>query len=373
MLGGSCSPCCGCAQESLYALWQSLLMVSCDVTLGGNLPKRDAATLGTAFWSDVDQPFTPASLDQFYASRWNSSYFESYKAFPDISGTYSLALDMSSSITIPFTNLASFPVTGWSESGQVGNALFTSKDEFVEIYVSLTTSQIGSDNGTALSNLESNPYFWPASKCFVSHRVLILAKPQGAYSQGIPPALSASRRTASGTNPYSSAARTFSIESLSPPYVFTQLNNSNPSYFNDSSNAIPRIAPSGAWDSAINPNTSILDGSDWKVSPIGYASRITSATTRDVSSSVVTYSHPSTVGFGEFEKTSWLSGDTVLYGTRTYVKFIENLQTADIYWPMESVPQYRGVLFNATYSQSSKSLRKEFAGTSATISLRVNT
>jgi hypothetical protein len=362
-----------CTQESLYTLWQSLLGVSCGVTLGGNLPKRDAATLGTAFWSDVDQPFTPGSLDQFYASRWNSSYFESYKAFPDISGTYYLALDMSSSITLPFGNRASFPVTGWSESGQVGNATFTSKNEFVEIYVSLTTSQIGSDNGTVLSDLESNPYFWPASNCFVSHRVVVVAKPQGAYSQGLPPSLSTSRRTASGTNPYSSATRTFSIESLSPPYVFTQLSNSNPSYFYDSTNAIPRIATSGAWDYAINPNTSILDNSDWRVSPIGFGAVITSATTRDVSSSVVTYSHPSSVGNGEFQKTSWLSGDTVLYGTNTYVKFIQNLQTADIYWPIESASQNRGVLFNATYSQSSKCLRQEFAGTSATISLQVNT
>jgi hypothetical protein len=277
---------------------------------------------------------------------------------------------MSTSITLPYGLRPSFPTTGWNDSAQSGNATFTSKNEFVEIYVSLTTTPFGSDNGTVLSNLESNPYFWPTSLCFVNYKVIVVAKPQSAYSQGIPPALSRSRHTASGTSPFSTGTRTFSIESLSPPYVFTLLNSGLNSYFHDASNSIPKIASSGAWDYALDPNTTLLDHSDWRTEPIAYGAGPISTTTRQVSSSSVTYNHLPAIGNAEFQKTSWLNGDTVTYGTSANVKFIQNLEATDIY--SASSGPIVGVFFNATYSSASKSLRKETASTSATISLQVN-
>jgi len=126
MLGGSCSPCCGCSPSTAHSLWQSLTAKTFNVSFSTSIPKCDAATIANRAYSELAQYGSPLDLtynvnNTIYGYAFTSTQRDGFTEFVEGHDAYSqaslaLALDMSSTAWNATTNTgtikfvyASFP------------------------------------------------------------------------------------------------------------------------------------------------------------------------------------------------------------------------------------------------------------------------
>lgn len=335
MLGGPCSECCGCNLSAAHKTWLELQERNYTVTIGGTLPRRDAATISQGFSSDAAPN---ASVSQ--PSTWQWQYV---KQTADIRGTHDLALQFQGGSYGP-GNLLSDPGTIWFDAG-VGYVSLVAQGDDYEARLLL---RVATGEGSI------SQYEWPSSKCGVIASLWFAFNLPTAYAQGAPgSAISSNTLTKNATVPWNGSTVTKSILTTSPPYSIAS-GSAVVNAFRDASRGPYPYSFNGVWDFSAKP-----DSLAWDQNQFWGGAYQTSREASDGSVSI-TFSE---IIRDNVSSSVWVDGPAE--------GWVKNLSPGNLeYWPDPSLAGwYQGPAFVAEYESADKHYATSTIRAAVTISV----